>query len=61
MNGISKIMKVGGSYAMIIPGAMIELMRLYRNDKLFIQFDREKATIEKLDDIINKRDRKENS
>lgn len=59
MHGISKIMKVGGSYAMILPGEMLEHMKLNRNDKLFIQYDNKKATIEKLDDIIKNRDKKE--
>lgn len=57
MKIISKIMKVGGSYAVIIPPTVMEEMKLLKRDLVLIQYDENKMDIIKLNDIINKRDK----
>lgn len=57
----TKIIRVGGSLAIIVPKETIKSMRLYRNQTLLIRNDEHKMEIEKLSDILDKLKEKEDS
>lgn len=56
MHLVSKIMKVGGSLALVIPPEVIKEMDILPKDTVIIKYTHTKMNISKLKDIMNKKE-----
>lgn len=54
MKLVSKIMKVGGSYAVIIPRKILEEMDLVKGNPVLLQMSEKKLIIQDLNAILDK-------
>jgi len=55
MKAVSKIMKVGGSYALILPPEVMQELKLLKREAMVIEYNGGKMTISKLNDIMQKK------